>query len=75
MNGMKNVIIQLTYSLNGPMINLLFYCHIVLYCAKVTSYDKFRQSFTLSAMLLMKVSKLWKIDEFPKISININQKS
>ena len=65
MNGMKNVIIQLTYSLNGPMINLLFYCHIVLYychivlyCAKVTSYDKFRQSFTLSAMLLMKVLKL-----------------
>ena len=72
MNGMK--IIQLTYSFNGPMINL-FYCHIVLYCAKVTSYDKFRQSFTLSAMLLMKVLKLWKTDEFPKISININQKS
>ena len=28
MKGMKNVIIQVTYFLNVPVVNLLFYCHI-----------------------------------------------
>ena len=44
MNGMKNAIMQTTYPLNSPMINLLFYCHIILYWEKVTSYDKFSHS-------------------------------
>ena len=43
---MKNVIMQVAYSLNGPMINLLFYRHIILYWAKVTSYDKLSHSLT-----------------------------
>ena len=27
---MKNVIMQVTYFLNIPMVNLLFYCHILI---------------------------------------------
>ena len=30
-NGMKNAIMQVTYFLNNPMVNLLFYCHIILH--------------------------------------------
>ena len=73
-NGMKNVIMQVTYFLNGPMVNL-FYCHILQerdflreslprYPWSPNCMDNFRVS-----LLLMKVSKYWKIVEFPKISI------
>ena len=37
----KNAIMQVAYFLNGPLFNLLFYCHIILYLEKVTSYMKF----------------------------------
>ena len=28
---MKNAIMQVTYFLNEPMVNLLFYCHIIMW--------------------------------------------
>ena len=79
MNGMKKAITQAAYYLKGPMINLLFYCHIILYWEKVTSFDTYSHGFTIEAqipkfqhsMLLMEVSKCWKIDEFSKVSINM----
>ena len=39
-NGMKNPIMKMTYFLNGPMVNLLLYCHIIIYWEKVTSHGK-----------------------------------
>ena len=45
-NGMKNAIMQVTYFLNGPMVDLLFYCHIILYWEQVTSYEKFSHNLT-----------------------------
>ena len=30
-NGMKIVIMQVTYFLNSPMVNLMFYCYIILH--------------------------------------------
>ena len=29
LNEVKNAIIQVAYFFNGPMFNLLFYCHII----------------------------------------------
>ena len=40
-NRVKNAIMQVTYFLNGPVFNLLFYCHVILYWVKMTSYEKF----------------------------------
>ena len=45
-NGMKNLIIQVTDFLKGPMVDLLFYCLIILYQENVTS-EKFSHSRTL----------------------------
>ena len=47
LNGVKNALMQVTYFLNGLMFNLLFYCHITLYWEKVTSYEKFNQTWKL----------------------------
>ena len=44
LNGVK---VNVTYFLNGPVFNLLFYCHIVLYWEKVTSHDKFNNKSKL----------------------------
>ena len=41
---MKNVIMQVTYFLNGPMLNLLFYFHII---EKVTMRNLARSSTCL----------------------------
>ena len=67
--------------LNGPMTNLLFYCHIFIYWEKVTSQEKFSHDLTLEvqivwkisnvSMLLMEVSQCWKIVEFSKISVEM----
>ena len=45
-NEMENGIMQVTYILNGPMDNLLLYCHIVLYRQRVTSDEKFSNKFS-----------------------------
>ena len=54
--GVKNAIMQLAYFLNGPMFNLLFYCHIILYWEKVTSFEKFSQNLTLEVQIVWKIS-------------------
>ena len=51
MDGMKNAMMHVTYFSNGPMISLLFYCYIVLYSEKVTSYDKFSHSLTFEVQI------------------------
>ena len=74
LSGVKNAIMQVIYLLNGSIFDLLFYCHIILYREKVTSYEKFShnclEDFSAS-ILLLKVSKYWKIVELRKISINL----
>ena len=56
LNGVKNAIMQVTYFLNGPMFNLLFYCHIILYWEKVTSFEKFSQNLTVEVQIVWKIS-------------------
>ena len=34
-NGMKNAIMQVIYFLNGSVVNMLFYCHVITYWEKV----------------------------------------
>ena len=57
LNGVKNVIMHMTYFLNGSMFNS-FYCHIILYWEKVTSYEKFSHSLTIEVQILL---RLWEI--------------
>ena len=78
MNEMKNVIIQVSYFMNVLILNLLFYCHIILFLEKLASYEKFSHLWSSNCLknfnvsiLLMEVSKWWKIAEIPKISIKI----
>ena len=47
---------QVTCFLNGPISNLLFFCHIDLYWEKVTSYGKFSQNLTLEVQIVWKTS-------------------
>ena len=42
--------------LNGPMFNLLIYCHIILYWEKETYYEKFGHNLTLEVHILYKIS-------------------
>ena len=73
LNGVKNAIIRVTQFLNGPMFNLLFYCHITLYWEKVRKLWEIKpQSCPKSPnclenfivlMLYMEVSKCWKTVE------------
>ena len=44
---MKNAFMQVTYFLNGPKVNLLFYCYIIIYWEKATSYEKYSNNLTL----------------------------
>ena len=68
---MELKIMQVTYVLNGFMVRLLIYCQIIIYWEKVTCSEKFSHNLTLEVQIvwkMMKVSKYWKIVEFPKIS-------
>ena len=47
--------------LNGPMNNLLFYCHIFIHAEKVTSEEKFSHNLTLE------VQNVWKTQCFNAI--------
>ena len=47
---------QVTYFLNGPMFNLLFDCHTILYREKVISYEKFSYNATLEVQIVCKIS-------------------
>ena len=56
MNGMKNTIMQVTYLLNATMVNLLLYCHIILYREKITCYEKCSNDLTLELQIVSKIS-------------------
>ena len=47
---------QVTYFLNGPMFKFSFYCHIILYWEKVTSYENFSHSLTLEVQIVLNIS-------------------
>ena len=49
---MKNAMMQVTYFLDGPMFNLLFYWHIILYWENVTSYEQFRHDLNLEVQIV-----------------------
>ena len=51
LSGVKNAIMQVIYLLNGSIFDLLFYCHIILYREKVTSYEKFNDNLTFCLKL------------------------
>ena len=55
LNGVKNAIMQVTYFLNGPIFNLWFNYHIILYWEK--SYEKFSHNLTLEVQIVWKI--LW----------------
>ena len=61
---------QLTYFLNGPMFNLLFYCYIILFREKVNSYEKLDRNLTLEVHIVWKISALscrrWKYQNAEK---------
>ena len=53
---MNNAIMQVKYLLNDLMLNFLFYCNIILYLEKVTSFEKFSKNLTLEVQILWKIS-------------------
>ena len=77
-NGIKNAIMQVTYFLNSPMANLLFY-FIFFYTERKWLHKRnFAAILLFNSKLsakfqrfkeLMKLSKCWKIGAFPKITI------
>ena len=79
---MRNAIMQVKNVLNGSIVNLLFYCHIILLILSqsVFLWEIWHQAFSLSPncrenfrdlMLLMEITKCWKIFEVQKISIKM----
>ena len=65
---------------NGPMFNLSFYCHILLYWEKVTSYEKFSHNRPFEVQIVSKIQRFNAIDgniemlknvEFPKTPIKM----
>ena len=42
---------QVTYFLNGPMFNLLFYYHIILYLEKAISHEEFSYNLTFEVQI------------------------
>ena len=70
---MKSAITQVTYLLNDPMVSLYSYHFISrksYFFWEILFKTNCLQHFNV-LMLLMKVSKCWKIKEFSKISIKI----
>ena len=53
--GAKDAIMQVTYFLNAPMFNLLFYCYIILCWQNVTSYMKFNSHLTLDVQIIWEI--------------------
>ena len=59
-------ITQLTDFLNGPMVDLLSYCHIILHWEQVTFYYKFSHNFKLEKIqrfsaIARSTEKYWKV--------------
>ena len=69
-NGMKNVIMQMTYFLNDPMVNILFYYHIIIYIERkwflkrslvtILHWNPHCKISVFQGRSLMEVSKRWK---------------
>ena len=57
-----------TYFLNDPIFNLLFYCHTILYWEK--SYEKFSHNLTLDVQISGKFQRFNAINEIKKILKN-----
>ena len=55
---MKNATVQVTYSLNGPVVNLLLYCHIILNLENVTFSDNLATILPLKFKLFGKFQSL-----------------
>ena len=53
-----NSILQVTYYSNGPIANLLFYCHIFIYWEQVTSQENLATSLPLKCKLSLKFQRL-----------------
>ena len=64
LNEVKNAIMQLTYFLNGPKLNLFFYCRIFFYWEKVTSYEKLATILPLKSKLSRKFQRFNTLDRF-----------
>ena len=64
LNGVKNVIMEVTYFLNDPMFNLLRYCHIIY-------YERKWLLMTNLATILPKSKLCWKFQRFNAIDGSI----
>ena len=53
-----NSILQVTYYSNGPVANLLFYCHIFIYWEQVTSQENLATILPLKSKLSLKFQRL-----------------
>ena len=42
---------------------IFFYCHIILYWQKVTSYEKFSYNLTIEVQIVWKISAFYALDE------------
>ena len=75
LNEVKIPIMQVAYFLNSPMFNLLFYCYIVLFWEKVTSYEKFNSQNCMKNFSVFiaidKSIKMLNLVEFSKILIKM----
>ena len=60
--GWRMPIMRVTYFLNGPMFNFLFYCHLILYWEKVTSCKKLATILPLKSKLSGKLHRFSAID-------------
>ena len=50
-----SVIMPVIHFLNGPLVNLLFCCQIILSWEKVTSYKKFSLNLTFEVQIVWKI--------------------
>ena len=59
LNGVKNIIMQVTYFLDGHRLNLLFYYHIILYWEKMSPYEKYSHNLTPEFQIVWKILAFW----------------
>ena len=74
LNGVKNVIMEVTYFLNGPMFNLLRYCHLIYYERKWLLMTNLATILPLKPKLCWKFQRFNAIDGSIKMLINNSQK-
>ena len=72
--GLKDVIVQVTYFLNGSMVNSFFCCHITLYWEEETCFEKVTLEIQISEKFqhfnaIDGISKCWKIIKCSKFQL------